>query len=307
MNIQDISTNKSAVAFALFTGKVLPIKLSYWLSKQIADWVSSRQMSSMVQAVRANQWHIKKDHSQKSLDLAVRAVFRHAARCISDLSHYLGNPAAPKSLFIDTPESQGLIERSQKGHKGLFIVAPHMSNFDLVMLALGQSGLKAQILSYSQPGDAYRTQNTIREKSGMEITPISPSSLIQALRRLKEGGIVVTGIDRPVPDQKEYLNFFNSPAPLPTGHIRLSLKADVEVAVVAARMNSDGKYKLLISQPIELKRFPDSKREIKHNAETVLKEVEKYILQAPDQWLMYYPVWPNNTSFVNIESKHIRK
>jgi lauroyl/myristoyl acyltransferase len=307
MNIQDISTNKSVVSLALFAGKELPIKLSYWLSKQIADWVSSRQMSSIAQAVRANQWQIMKDRSQKSLDLAVRGVFRHAARCISDLSHCLGNPVALKSLFIETPETQGLIERSQKSHKGLFIVAPHLSNFDLAMLALGQSGLKAQILSYSQPGGAYKTQNTIREKSGMEITPISPSSLIQALRRLKEGGIVVTGIDRPIPDQKEFLNFFNAPAPLPTGHIRLSLKADVEVAVAATHMKSNGKYKLSISQPIELKRFPDSKREIKYNAETVLKVVEKYILQAPDQWLMYYPVWPNNTSFVNTESRHIGK
>ena len=133
------------------------------------------------------------------------------------------------------------------------------------------------------------------------MTVISSSSLFQALRRLKDGGIVVTGIDRPIPDQKEYLNFFNAPAPLPTGHIRLSLKADAEIVVVAALMNSHGNYELLVSQPIELERFLDSGYAIKFNAERVLKVVEKFILQAPEQWLMYYPVWADTASLMKNE------
>jgi lauroyl/myristoyl acyltransferase len=143
--------------------------------------------------------------------------------------------------------------------------------------------------------------NTVRESSGLEITPISSSSLMQALRRLKDGGIVVTAIDRPIPDQKEFLNFFDVPAPLPTGHIRLSLKTDAEMVVVAAHLKSDGIYEMLISKPIELERFPDSKHEIKYNAERVLKVIENYILLAPEQWLMYYPVWPERASLMKNE------
>jgi KDO2-lipid IV(A) lauroyltransferase len=301
MSIQEFSKNKFVVAFTLFAGKVLPAKWRLLLFKRIADWISSRQSSSMVQAVRANQWQIRSDRSKKSLDMAVRAVFRHAACCISDLSHSVGNPAVLKSLFVETPDVKSLIERSQKGGKGLFIVAPHMSNFDFVMLALGHSGLKAQILTYSQPEGGYVTMNTVRESSGLEITPISSSSLMQALRRLKDGGIVVTAIDRPIPNQKEFLNFFDVPAPLPTGHIRLSLKTDAEMVVVAAHLKSDGIYEMLISKPIELERFPDSKHEIKYNAERVLKVIENYILLAPEQWLMYYPVWPERASLVKNE------
>jgi lauroyl/myristoyl acyltransferase len=39
--------------------------------------------------------------------------------------------------------------------------------------------------------------------------------------------------------------------------------------------------------------YPNPVDEIERNAEAVLKPVENWIRQAPEQWSMFYPVWPD--------------
>ena len=39
--------------------------------------------------------------------------------------------------------------------------------------------------------------------------------------------------------------------------------------------------------------YADLVQEIVSNAEAVLEVLEGVILRAPDQWAMFYPVWPD--------------
>jgi lauroyl/myristoyl acyltransferase len=73
----------------------------------------------------------------------------------------------------------------------------------------------------------------------------------------------------------------------------MALDADVPVVVVAVKLGSDDKYELLLSDPIPMQRLPEPQEEIRQNAENVLKVIESFIRQAPGQWLMYYPAWPD--------------
>jgi lauroyl/myristoyl acyltransferase len=41
-----------------------------------------------------------------------------------------------------------------------------------------------------------------------------------------------------------------------------------------------------------MKHYNDQVDEIVQNAETILAVVASYIRQAPDQWAMFYSVWP---------------
>ena len=38
---------------------------------------------------------------------------------------------------------------------------------------------------------------------------------------------------------------------------------------------------------------PDREQEILQNAERVLQAAEDMILRAPEEWVMFYPVWPD--------------
>jgi len=38
----------------------------------------------------------------------------------------------------------------------------------------------------------------------------------------------------------------------------------------------------------------DRAQDVRHNVRRVLAIIEEMIRQAPDQWLMFVPVWPEN-------------
>jgi KDO2-lipid IV(A) lauroyltransferase len=111
--------------------------------------------------------------------------------------------------------------------------------------------------------------------------------------------VVATGIDRPINPNDPHLTFFGRPAALPVGHIRMALMAHARVVVVSSGMHPDGTYFAGFSEPIEMVRRPDKQEELVLNAERVLKMLEDPIRQAPEQWLMFYPVWPETLPLAN--------
>jgi hypothetical protein len=63
--------------------------------------------------------------------------------------------------------------------------------------------------------------------------------------------------------------------------------------IIAARQGMDRRHHVTTSEPIEMENHPDHETAVVWNAERVLKEAEKFILQAPEQWGMSLPVWPD--------------
>jgi KDO2-lipid IV(A) lauroyltransferase len=185
-----------------------------------------------------------------------------------------------------------MVAMSQDPKFGAFLVAPHLSNFDLILIANAFRGLHGQVLVYGQPTGGYDIQNQIRASTKLEITPVSEDTHQRAIENMKSGGFVITAVDRPIRSKAHRLEFFERPSPLPAGHIRMALEADVPVLVAAAFMRDDGYYDLELSEPIPMEPHPDPAVEIKHNGETVLRVIEGFIRKRPGQWLMYYPVWP---------------
>ncbi len=293
MNAQKFANSGLGVSLALFLAQVLPPELGYVLGRTIVGQVTKRKFLPIVQAVRLNQLVARGQNlSPQELDKAVNAVFHHAGRCLVDHYHNISRPDVIRSFFPETAEVRKFIERSQKNEKGAFIATLHLSNFDLAFLSLTYRGFKAQVLTFGRPTAGYQIQNSLRSKTGLDITPINRKTLYQAVHRMKSGGMVITAIDRPVQEIHQKVMFFGQPAPMPTGHIRMALTADVPIILAVPAMQPDGTYRIFVSDPIPMQRFSDPLDEIRINAEAVLKIVEDQIRQYPDQWLMYYPVWP---------------
>jgi KDO2-lipid IV(A) lauroyltransferase len=160
------------------------------------------------------------------------------------------------------------------------------------MQAAGLRGMHALVISIAQPGGGYRLQNNLRRERGLEMTPASMSALKQAVDRLRSGRSVLTGVDRPVPEASYRPRFFGRPAALPLHHIYLALKTGAPVYVFAARQYSDGLYHLGAVGPIEVRPMEDHHAAMLYNGEKVLEAAEGLICQAPQQWSMFYPVWP---------------
>jgi len=294
MTLQDVLNGPLGVSFVLGLAQVMPPRLGHRLAARLAGIYAGFKHLPSVQAVRANQWVVAGGGlSAAHLAELTWDVFQSTAHCFYDYYHNLNNSRATLALVELDPTFQRLIEQSHTGHSGVLLVNLHVSNFDLFGRAATLSGLSLQVLSYARPPAGYRMQNRIRNLEGMLVTPISIESMRQALHRMQAGGAVVTGIDRPMDSEKNCRPlFFGRPSCLPTGYVRLALKAGVPVVVVSGQTLSDGHYRLMTFDPIHMQPYQDKTEELLQNAQTVLAVIEGIIRQAPEQWAMFYPVWP---------------
>ena len=294
MDLQKFVTSSNGVLLGLAIGKTIPPKLGYKISIWAARILVKSSKSRMVKAVKQNQWVVRGGElTTTELDDAAEEVFSHAGRCFIDLYHNIRNPNGLKSLVRERPYDRELIRNSQERNQGAFFVAPHISAFDLCLLAFAYRGLQCQVISYGQPTGGYKIQNDIRSRTGLNITPASPEVHQQAIENMRTGGFVVTGIDRPIRRKAHMLTFFERPCPLPAGHIRMALEAQVPVIVASASMNEKGSYSIEFSDPISMIEKNDTEASIKINGEKILSIIEERIIKNPGQWLMYYPAWPD--------------
>ncbi|HET6445590.1 MAG TPA: lysophospholipid acyltransferase family protein [candidate division Zixibacteria bacterium] len=299
INFQRIINSRLGVGFTLAFARTLPPSIGYPLANVLAGQLASRKSLKLIQAARINQWVVHGEKSTASeLDDAVASNLRHTAHCLYDTYHYLLNEEAIQRLIIIGPGVRERLKEIKRDKKGIIIVGPHLSNFDFVGQAASGTELDALALAFPDPGGGYQWQNQIRRSSGMEIVPTSLDTMRKAKQVLRDGGIVLTALDRPVVGTKYQPKFFGRPASLPLHHILLALKTDVPILVVAVVMNQDGRYEVVYSDPVIMVREADRDSELVHNAERVLAIAEDFIRLAPSQWSMYYPVWPEVQDFL---------
>jgi lauroyl/myristoyl acyltransferase len=132
-----------------------------------------------------------------------------------------------------------------------------------------------------------------RKRGPVEQSAIGGAALRAAINLLRQGGVAATAVDWPsAGSPKERLLFFGRPAILPTGHIRLAMSSGAVMMPVAVRWSAERGYYGQTAPHMELELTGDRDADVRHNALRVLAVIEKWIAEAPDQWLMYHRMWP---------------
>ncbi len=297
ISLQQIINSSLSLRLASALAQRLSPHAGYPIARFIADQITHQRNSKLVQAVRANQWVVTGCVLRgETLDWIVRETFRHWARCIFDLYHYIDHVESARHLIVLEPSFQELAQRPEferRGNRrGLVIAGLHLSNFDLILQWLCRQGLKPLVLTIPNPRGGRQMEYEIRKRTGMNLVPTSISGLRQAIRHLQQGGVVATGIDRPIPQPEALPRFFGRPAALPMHHIFLALKAHVPLIVAAVHFQKDERYHVLASDLMEMDPHSDAKITMLRNAEKVLAKAEEFIRQYPQQWSVPLPVWP---------------
>lgn len=273
--------------------RLIPPSVGYRLAYRLADIVASQHDWSLVMAVRCNQWVVSgKELAQAELNQAVRATFRNTAHSVYDLHHNINDPEAINRLIQMDPFIQKIVDQSQSNEAGQIVVSLHFGNFDLALKALSQRGLRGVLFSLPPTEGGYQVQYEIRERTGLNVQPIDMNVLRRAVLQLSGGGTIITMVDWPLPESKYSPSFFGHPSSLPVHYIFLALKAKVPIIVAVMIRQDDDRYHFLVSDPIHMQQFQDRPSEIIRNAEEVLKVAEGFIRQAPQQWMMSRPMWP---------------
>ncbi|HZL07034.1 MAG TPA: lysophospholipid acyltransferase family protein [Coriobacteriia bacterium] len=288
MGFESLSNSRFGIGLALGVSRATPPSVGHWLARGVAGRLVRNPDSPMIRAYRANQWMASgRTLSGEELDDAVRETIATSGRFLYDVYHLPEGREPLMRAIVVNDDFERLLRAPDNGP--VVFAGVHLGNFDLMGWALSYSGLKAQTLSVSDPNGGYQWQNELRKKAGMEITPVSIEALKQAARCLRDGGSVLTGLDRPQPDVAEDRRprFFGEPSNAPLLHVRLAMRAKVPVVVLSSFLRPDGRYEAIASDPIPM----ESADQIE-NAERCLSFAEQIIRRAPTQWAMPHAVWP---------------
>lgn len=294
IDLQQILNSSSSLRLASALAQTAPPSLGHRIAALIADMFSSRRNARVVRSVRGNQWVVRgMNPDPQALDAAVRETFRQTARSIFDLHHYIDDMEATRRMIVLDEGAKALAAHAEFEARGMVAVGLHMSGFDLILQWLCKQGMKPLVFTIPDPQGGRRVEFEKRRKLGMNLVPASLNGLRHAAQHLQKGGLVVTGMDRPVPDLAVRPRFFGQPSALPMHHIFMALKAHVPVRIFAANYQADGKYHVLSSPMIGMEHHPDREKEALLNAEKVLNMAEEFIRRAPEQWSVPLAVWPH--------------
>jgi len=292
--MDSILNSRFGLRFALTIARTTPPRLGYVIARLIAQILTLRKESNLIQTIRMNQQRVSGNTLNKAdLDQAAREVLLNSSRSIYDLYHYLEDLDSNDDKFFIDPAFQGLIDHSKANTQGIVIGGLHMVGFDLAFQWLVPDLIDPLALTIPNPEGGRALEFQRRVERGIRLVPGSFKGLREAIRYLEQGGIVVTGIDHPSEIFQHRLNFFGAPASLPSHHIFLALKAKCPVVVAASYLGADGRYHLTASSPIDMEILPDREDQLRHNGGKVLAAAEDIIREHPQQWLVFQPVWGN--------------
>ena len=294
MRVQDFFSSKLVTQVGVLIGQHVPRKVGYGLAQMAAN-IIARRKPEVYWTVRGNlRQIIGPEVNENALHDVTRQVFAHAGQTYYDFFNAIGQPPEILAKAVHIPESLFMhINSGMARGRGVLLLGMHMSNFDLTILSLGAHGLPIQVLTVADPRAGFRFLNRLRVKAGFEVTPITPESLRAALRRLRNGGVVITAGDRPIPEDRELITFFGRPAYLPLGPARLAMMSEATVLMAGCHYDSHDGYAMHVTGPIEMVRTGDWRRDILANTSRLSTILERYVRAHPEQWMMFYPLWPD--------------
>jgi KDO2-lipid IV(A) lauroyltransferase len=292
MKAQDILGSPPFVMLGMAISRTLPPRPVYWLAGRIARYMAWRR-NTMFSIVRENLAHLEPDLDDAGLDAMAEQAIYHAGCTYFDMFRLtMDDYRRGRAQVRINPDEWALARDALMGERGTIIVGPHLSNFDLAAQWFAAQGLEIQALSLAEPDMGTRVLNRLRQHRGVTMTPVAMNALRLAVARLRRGGVVMTGVDRPVSSRDEPIPFFGAPARLPTGYARLALQTNSCIVVACCVQDADGCYAIHIAPPLEMERTGRGRDEDeRHNALRVLSVIERMIRMAPSQWLMFVPVW----------------
>jgi len=292
MKLFQLATSRYGPSIVMLLCRLLPLHWAYRLGEWLAALVGRRQDLPFVQGVRANLAVL---HGVPAwdpvVDAALHELLRNMARSYVDLFRAVG--AGPEQLYAACqldPATVQAIETCRADGQGLVLVGAHTCSFDILLLALRQLFPSVQVLTLSDPQGSSIIMNDIRQRFGIEATPISAPTLRQAIARLRSGGVVAVAADVPV-SSGELLTFFGRDARLPVGYVRLALDTGAQIVVGVSRCIGAGQYRAEMAVAARPASTGCKRQDSICWAQAVLATLEGFLRRWPDQWLMPKPLW----------------
>ena len=251
----------------------------------------------MVSAVKSNLAVVlETEKNNPALTRHVATVLYHAGMAGFEFFHKVAHGReALGELAPLPPNLLEFLEKAKRDGRGILGVSAHIGALDLLGVAITATDYQVQVISYAAPPAGYRLVNELRSDHGLVMTPASKEAMVEAADRLASAGIVFTAVDRPVPPGRKSneVSFFDKRTRLWNGYTKLAMSTGALLFFVWLIRTPEGSYEVRYNEPIDC---ADPPGDVDHVTSLILEQAESAIRENPDQWLMFFPLWPGDST-----------
>jgi KDO2-lipid IV(A) lauroyltransferase len=231
---------------------------------------------------------------------AAEATYRRYARTIVSglLKNYydlLRSHALSAAELAATMDVQGLgnLECALAKGKGVIVAMPHLGNFSLIAEPVANLIRHPIVVAVEQMRNAkvHHLLNTLRERGNVEMLEVGPSIARPLLRALRANHIVVLLSERTVAGATVEVDFFGTPAKVPSGPATLALRTGAPLLTAYTYRRPDNRSTIFIDPPLAFEPIHDLRSDVRRLMQVVMRILESYIRRRPGQWLLTEPVW----------------
>lgn len=280
-----------------FISRKLPRGFAYWLGMRVADGCYFFDRKGR-KAVRSNLRHIleykQESFTERQLACMARRNFQYFGKYLIDFFRFARLKPEDISRLVDI-ENLHYLEDLKKSQQGTILMTAHLGNWEMggaFIVALGYP-----VSAVFQPENLTGVNRMFQEhrsSRGMHVIPLGNAAR-NVMGILKNQGTVAIVADRDFTPHQHYIDFFGSPARLPSGPARLAFHLGTPILPVFILRQPNDRFLMQFFNPINPKNY-ETLDELRGAMRDVLQEA---VTKDPLQWFIFENFWQTTNSNTN--------
>lgn len=297
------SQRKDAVFYlAAFSAAILswiirfaPDAFEEWAARRIGD-MSYLVSKSWRANVDSNISHvIDEAPGSARVRRTTRSIFQ--ANAINVVSMLRGPHQSRAQLLQGTEVIHGdwsILENAMAKGSGVILLTAHLGSFDTMASAISASGYPiAAITTRTTNRFTFEFISFLRAAHKVKLIEASSTGVREAIEWVRAGNVLCLLSDRDFFVNGESVKFFGESTTLPVGAVRIARDTGATI-VPMFTLRRGRQHALMIEQPFVVERTKDRADDVRIGMQRVLAALEGAIEVAPEQWVMFQRVWPED-------------
>ena len=283
----------SAIKFARFWARVLPLRVSYWIAKRIGSalfYLTARRRI----AHKNLRMAYSSEKSSKELRLIAKLSIQNLTISAIEMLRIpeLTRQDVERRFVIEGRENfEPYLARGQ----GIIFLTGHFGSWEILNIVSGLVGYPMVALARVQKhprSDSYL--NDLRRSKGSQVIH-KGMPVREILRALKKGEIVGILSDQDGGRQGRFVNFFNRLSSTPAGAAIFSMRTQSPIFPSFIVREKNMTFRIVVEKPIPM---PDPSLAPEEAQRQMLQcfadSLERQVRRHPEQWLWAHRRWKSS-------------
>jgi KDO2-lipid IV(A) lauroyltransferase len=231
------------------------------------------------------------DWDEARLRATARGVYRHFGTVLLDLLWMEGRTAQELLALADVEGVEHVV-RARAAGRGMVAPSGHFGNWEFQ--AVASVPLAGNLAAIARPLDnPLLDRRLVALRTGTGNTVIyKQRALVQALKTIRDGGIVAVLIDQNVQqDYGVFVDFFGRKACTTTVAAALALKTGCAIVPVRCVLQPNGRYRMVYGPAVDWTGTGRRDADLVALTQHLTSIIESWVRENPEQWLWLHRRW----------------